>query len=290
MPSGANREVAPTASVGRVGKLSLEYVRQGDRTVFGRTSCRTPWHLFPPIYLDDTGSAYTLLVNPSGGLVGGDHLSIDLSVGPKAHALISSPSANRVYRSLSEDAVQQVHMTVEPGGILEWVPEHTIPFAGSRFRQAIDVKLATGATLILWDAVASGRIARGERWKFATLENHIRITTALGAAVREHYVLAPDDKQGGVGLAESWDYVGSLFVVGDAIDATTWASLDNTLAGILEQQSNQILGGVSQPAVPGLVVKLVAQNAPALMAALNELWAAVRQALWKQPPAILRKY
>ena len=290
MPRRASREVAPTASVGRAGKLSLEYVRQGDRTVFGRTSCRTPWHLFPPIYLDDTGSAYTLLVNPSGGLVGGDHLSIDLSIGPKAHALISSPSANRVYRSLSKDAVQEVHITVEPGGILEWVPEHTIPFAGSRFLQTIGVKLATGATLILWDAIASGRIARGERWKCATLENQIRITTASGAAVSEHYALTPDDKQGGVGLAEAWDYVGSLFVIGDAVDNTTWTSLDNTLAGILETQSEQVLGGVSQPAVPGLVVKLVAKTAPALTAVLNELWAAVRQALWKLPPAILRKY
>ncbi|HEX8749940.1 MAG TPA: urease accessory protein UreD, partial [Nitrospira sp.] len=202
-------------SLGRVGKLALEYVRQGHRTVFGHTSCQTPWHLFPPIYLDDTGSAYTLLVNPSGGLVGGDHLSIDLSVGTKAHALISSPSANRVYRSLSKDAVQEVHITVEPGGILEWVPELTIPFAGSRFRQTIDARLAAGATLILWDAVASGRIAHGERWKFATLENQIRIITASGASVREHYVLAPNDKEGGVGLAEAWDYVGSLFVIGD---------------------------------------------------------------------------
>src|SRR5262252_8273455 len=192
MSNQANLEVAPTASVGRAGKLSLEYVRQGDRTVFGRTSCRTPWHLFPPIYLDDTGSAYTLLVNPSGGLVGGDHLTIDLSVGPNAHALISSPSANRVYRSLSKEAVHEVHITVESGGILEWLPEHTIPFAGSRFRQTIDHKLAAGATLILWDAVASGRIAHGERWKFSSLDNNIRITMPSHPAVQEHYALAPE--------------------------------------------------------------------------------------------------
>lgn len=290
MPTQASRELAPTASVGRVGKLSLEYVRQGDRTVFGRTSCRSPWHLFPPIYLDETGSAYTLLVNPSGGLVGGDQLSIELSVGPKAHALISSPSANRVYRSPSKDAVQEVQIAIEPGGILEWVPEHTIPFAGSRFRQAIDVRLASGATLVLWDAVASGRIAHGERWRFATLENQIRITTASGASVREHYVLAPDEKEGGVGLAEAWDYVGSLFVIGDAVDPNIWPSLDSALAGILEHHSDQMLGGVSQPAVPGLVVKLVAKTAPALTGVLNELWAVVRQSLWNQPPAILRKY
>ena len=91
-------------------------------------------------------------------------------------------------------------------------------------------------------------------------------------------------------MVEEWDYVGSLFVIGDAIDTTIWAFLDSALADILEKQFDQVLGGVSQPAVPGLVVKLVAKSAPVLTSVLNELWGAVRQALWKLPPAMLRKY
>jgi len=258
--------------------------------VFGRTSCQSPWHLLPPIYLDETGSAYTLLNNPSGGLVGGDYLSIDLTVGPKAHVLISTPSASRVYRSLSENSIQEVEIGVGPEGILEWVPDHTIPFAGSRFRQIIDVKLAAGASVLLWDAIASGRIARGERWKFASLENDIRITSASGTSVREHYALAPTDKRNGVGEAEEWDYVGSLFVIGDQVDTSVWLSLESAFAEILEARPGQVLGGVSQPAAPGLVVKLVARSAPVLTMVLNALWGAVRQALWNLPPAILRKY
>src|SRR6476620_1235689 len=136
------RSAVRTAAVGRVGTLTLEYVRRGDRTVFGRTKCQTPWHLLPPIYLDESGSAYTLLVNPSGGLVGGDRLSIDLSLAPKTHVLISTPSANRVYRSLSQQVVQNVTIKIAEGGSLEWMPEHTIPFAGSRFRQSMDVRLS----------------------------------------------------------------------------------------------------------------------------------------------------
>jgi len=280
-----------TATVGRVGKLTLDYVRQGDRTVFHRTQCQTPWHLFPPMYLDDSGSAYTLLVNPSGGLVGGDHLSIDLSVGPRAHVLISTPSANRVYRSLSQEAVQDVTITVEKAGILEWLPEHTIPFAGSRFRQNINVCLDTGATLILWDAIASGRIAHGERWGFTSFHNHIQLTMPSGAAVREQYALAPADTKDGVGLVDAWDYVGSLFIVGDALSAARWTSLEGVLAEILESQPDRaVLGGVSQPSVPGVVVKLVARSAPVMTQVVMELWAAVRQVLWEMPAANLRKY
>ena len=288
--SPARRGAPRTAEVGRVGTLALEYVRQGGRTVFGRTSCRTPWHLLPPIYLDESGSAYTLLVNPSGGLVGGDHLSIDLSIGRQAHALISTPSANRVYRSLSEDAVQDVTIRVAENGILEWMPEHTIPFAGSRFRQSIDVRLGDGATLVLWDAVASGRIAHGERWRFTSLDNSIRITMPSRATVQEHYALAPESA-GGIGAMQEWDYVGSLFIVGDAVPAPLWNSLEAALADILDTHGDRgVLGGVSQPAVPGVVVKVVARSAPAMTTALIELWAGVRRVLWQMPPVSLRKY
>jgi urease accessory protein len=284
------RRTAPTSGVGRVGALALEYVRQDERTVFGRTTCQTPWHLLPPIYLDESGSAYTLLVNPSGGLVGGDHLSIDLSVGPRAQVLISTPSANRVYRSLSDEAVQDISIKVAGEGMLEWLPEHTIPFAGSRFRQKIDVQLHAGSVLLLWDAIASGRIAHGERWRFASLDNQIRITLPSYGSVQERAVIVPEET-GGAGLAADWDYVGSLFVVGDAVAPAQWTSLESRLAHIIDRyRADGVLAGVSQPAIPGVVVKLVARSAPIMTRMFMELWAEVRMALWQMPPASLRKY
>src|SRR6185436_595061 len=107
---------ASTESVGRVGSLDLAYARRGPETILTRVSCRSPWHWFPPISLDE-GSAYTLLVNPSGGLVGGDRLSLRAGLGPDAHVLFSTPSANRVYRTLSEPAIQSIELIVGPGAI-----------------------------------------------------------------------------------------------------------------------------------------------------------------------------
>jgi urease accessory protein len=288
--STQRRKIVQTGSVGRAGRLALNYVRQGARTVFARTNCRSPWHLFPPIYLDDTGAAYTLLLNPSGGLVGGDRLSIDMHLGQEAHVLISTPSANRVYRSLAETSVQDIKIRLDPGAILEWFPEHTIPFAGSRFRQSIHVQLAEGATVLLWDAIASGRIARGERWGFTSLDNEIRITTAAGLSVKERYVLKPADSLSSLGLAEEWDYVGSLFLIGDRVETGSWTALESTVAEILETNQGQVLGAVSRPAAPGLAVKLVARSAPALTAMVSALWAAVRKELWDLPVLNLRKY
>ena len=77
MPGIPATAVEPgTETVGRHGTLLLEYARRGARTVLARSSSRSPWHVFPPSELDDGACAYSLLVNPSGGLVGGDQLSV----------------------------------------------------------------------------------------------------------------------------------------------------------------------------------------------------------------------
>ncbi|CUS39838.1 urease accessory protein UreD [Candidatus Nitrospira nitrificans] len=279
-----------TELVGRVGELTLDYAKRDHRTIISHSYFTTPWKLLPPIYLDDTGAAYTLLVNPSGGLVGGDHLSIDMNVGQDAHVLISAPSANRVYRTEGKVSEQHVTITVGSGAVLEWFPEHTIPFAGSRFRQVLQATLAPGATLLLWDAVASGRIARGERWAFTDLGNDIRITTASGSTLLERYLLDPSTDLGRVGLAEEWNYVASLYVVNDATPPEVWTALESTIATILDTRPGEVLGGVSAGPVPGLAVKILARAAPDLTAILDALWAAVREGLWNLPPVSLRKY
>ncbi len=291
-PSG-KRSTSPTFStefIGRVGELRLDYAKPDRRTIIAHSYFTTPWKLLPPIYLDDTGAAYTLLVNPSGGLVGGDHLSIDMGLDRDAHVLISSPSANRVYRSESKVSQQHINITVGPGAILEWVPEHTIPFAGSRFRQILHATLAPGATLLLWDAVASGRIAREERWAFTDLENEIRITTASGNSLLERYVLDSATDLGCVGLAEEWNYVASFYVVNDAVVSDTWSRLESKIASVLDERPDHVLGGVSTPTVPGVAIKLLTRTAPDLTSMLDTLWAAIREELWNLPPISLRKY
>lgn len=278
-----------TYGVGRIGVLDLGYVRRGRETILSRCYSRSPWHLFPPITLDETGCAYTLLLNPSGGLVGGDRLAIRARVGAEAHVLFSTPSSNRVYRSLSKVARQSVELTIESGALVEWVPEPTIPFAGSRFQQEIDVRVGPRAAVLLWDAIAAGRIARGERWAFTSLGNEIRITAASGATVLERSCLGSHEAGGGLGLAGEWNYVASLYVISDKPEAGGWKRLENRLAEILEEPSS-VLASVSEPAAPGLAIKLLARSAPDLSAMQEVLWRVIRSELWGLPLPALRRY
>jgi len=277
-------------SVGRIGAMTLRYEQRRRMTVLSHSRCTTPWHQSPPIQLDGSGSVYQPLLNPSGGLVGGDRLSLDAQLGPDTHVIVSTPSANRVYRSLSETSAQLINLSVGERAILEWVPDLTIPFAGARYRQEIHVRLEAGATLLLWDALACGRVARGERWDFASLENEIRIIAADGRRLVERYDLDGSKGPHRTGLARNWEYVASLYLVGDSIDAERRKKLEEALALILDEHPEEVLGGVSQPAVPGLAVKLLSRSAPALVRTFTALWTAARLCLWNRPMLELRRY
>src|SRR5207245_730206 len=115
--------------------------------------------------------ALALQLNATGGLVGGDRLSIDVGVAAGAHAVLTTPSATRVYRTEGEETIQSVRLAIGPRAVVEWVPDHTIPFAGSALRQTIDVELDETAGLVLVDAFSAGRIALGEAWQFSVLDS-----------------------------------------------------------------------------------------------------------------------
>lgn len=272
------------------GALALEYSQRDHTTVLTHSRFSYPWYSFPPLYLDDTGCATTLLTNPSGGFVGGDHLSLSARLREGTHVLLTTPSATKVYRTIERPAAQSININVGSNAILEWVPELTIPFAGSRFDQTMTVRLDAGASLILWDAFAAGRITRGERWVFSHFSNRIKITLSDGKSLQERYILVPTQDKHCLTLSQEWNYVGSLYIVSDKTSSTTWGQIKEELAEVLGRNSSDVLGGVSEPAVPGLAVKVASRSSLELNTLLENMWGVVRMKLWGTPLPTLRRY
>src|SRR6185436_430498 len=108
--------IAPSRT-GRDGFLDLAFARRGDRTILARSRWTVPLQVMAPLALDDPASVVSIL-NPTGGLVGGDRLAIDVIVGDGAHACLTTPSATRVYRTAGAMAEQQVRLSVGPGATL----------------------------------------------------------------------------------------------------------------------------------------------------------------------------
>ena len=122
------------------------------------------------------GTVSVFIVNPTGGLLGGDCAEVRVSVGPGAQVLLLTQSATRVQPSPGgQDAVQTFHFTVAAGGRLEAYPERTIPFAGSRLFQTVRAELEPGAEFGLLETLATGRVAMGERLKFGRYRSWVEV-------------------------------------------------------------------------------------------------------------------
>lgn len=276
------------ARVGRDGALRLGFARRGPATVIAGCRFTLPLQVLAPMALDDPAAVVSIL-NPTGGLVGGDRLEIDVQAGAGAHAVLTTPSATRVYRAEGEPTVQTVRLSVGPRAVVEWVPDHTIPFAGSALRQAIDVELDETAGLILVDAFAAGRVAAGEAWRFALLESAISIRDPGGWLLHDRFVLRgptrkDDPAFDGLGFTESHPYFASIAVVG-AFDRDRFAAD----VGSLDASGGATKVGVAVLPRRGALVRCLASSAPALLCAVEGCWRLARAAMLGLPPLALRK-
>ena len=150
------------------GHLSLRAeARENGQTFLAQQSFQAPFHLSKPYW--DGHALIVQVVNPTAGLLSGDRLVSEITVGSGAAVLLTSPSATRIFKMHEGEAESRQHFTVEPGGWLECMPEPLVPHLGSRFRQRTAIDVAAGGELFFADLLMPGRIARGEAWAWEKL-------------------------------------------------------------------------------------------------------------------------
>jgi len=237
--------------------------------------------------LDGTGAATLFLLNPTGGVLGGDHLETRVELGAGSRVCLSTPSATRVYRSAGSPAIQRVTARVGEGAWLEYVPDHLIPSPGARVIQSIDVSLAAGAAALVCDSWAVGRMARGEAWRFDLLDSGVVATDAEGLLFTERVVLNGTRGWGGLGGAEGMAYVATVLCV--APSHPRLDGLAEALAARMAVSATDARAGVTPLARGGIVVRILAPSAPAMQRSIAVAWAACREWLWGLPPLLLRK-
>jgi urease accessory protein len=127
-------------------------------------------------------AVWVLAASHGGGLVPGDAIELDVTLGRGATACLGTQAETKVYRDAGAGgASHRVTAAVGAGALLALVPDPVSPFAGSRYHQLQRFELAAGASLVVLDAVTAGRAARGERWAFAgwRTRNEVRVAERL---------------------------------------------------------------------------------------------------------------
>jgi urease accessory protein len=156
-----------------VGRIALSVAEAGGLT--RRTRVHEAGSLRVRFPGGPSSELEAVLLNTAGGVAGGDRFDLAVEAGQGARLLVTSTSAEKVYRSIGPASQVSVRLAVASGGALAWLPQETILFDHARLERTIDIDLAAGASLIAAEALIFGRAAMGERVAAGALTDRWRL-------------------------------------------------------------------------------------------------------------------
>jgi urease accessory protein len=231
--------------------------------------------ILKPLYPEGEAVCHGVIVHPPGGIVAGDSLSADVRVNCGANALITTPGAQKWYRSSGKLASAVTRLHVADGAALEWLPQETMVFDGARASQTLHVSLAANARFFGWEMLCLGRTTRGERFNTGQFRQRIEMVRSENGAPlwRESMLLNGDDA-----LLSS-----PLGMRGNPVLGTAWMAYP-----VGEQDGAALLGEVrealadhpraaaSMPEAGFIVVKLLGDAPETVRNLLIAVWRKMR--------------
>ncbi|MDP9454859.1 MAG: urease accessory protein UreD [Actinomycetota bacterium] len=251
---------------GQRGELSLTLARRGGRSALTRRYASAPFGSVRAAYPDGSGIPELQVTNPSGGILGGDHLRMEIVLRPGAAATVLTQGAAKAYRG--PESCHEAAFSLGEGTFLEYLPHHLIPYAGSRHRLRTEFRLRKSSALLAWESVSAGRLARGERFAFDRLSSRTRLCVDGRPEAADGFELSGGDEHFG-----GYSYLGTVLA---------WVPEgEKALAEKLQQtaQGNSILASASAPCAGLCVVRILSTNAEALYSTLNPIRDRVRDFL-----------
>jgi len=148
-------------------ELNLDLALRSGRTVLVGNRHSGPLRVQRPFYPEPQDCCHVYLLHPPGGLVLGDSLCINVNLEHKGSALITTPSAGKLYnvKEAQEQQYQKTELKINTGATLEWMPQETIVFNGANAHLATHIHLQPGAKFFAWDVVCLGRPASDEQFE-----------------------------------------------------------------------------------------------------------------------------
>jgi urease accessory protein len=276
--SESRQTVPPHGRRPNTGVLQLVLRQAGARTVIHDCYYHVPLQVLRPVYLDTQGTAYVYLLNPGGGVLGGDTYTLHITVEAGARAYLTTPSATKLYAAPEAVTQQHLDMTVQAGAVLTYLPEQTIPFANAAFQQRLTIRLGPGACVFLGDILAPGRLARGEQFAYREYESRMRLEDLHGdVIVVDHCRFQPHCQDlAGLGLLEGYTYLGTFYAVcqGTRLPSALAEHLHASLA-----DRPRLAGSVTLLEHGGLAARLLGEDHDSVHHALCDLWRILYQHL-----------
>lgn len=256
------------------GELSLRAgLGSGGRTALTHQAFSAPFHISKPYWDPDAATLVLQVVNPTAGILAGDVLSSEVSVGPGASLLLTTPSACRVFTMQRDSARSEQRFVVEEAAWLEVWPEPIVPHRGSAFHQATRLCVRRRGATLYADLLSVGRAAYGEAWAWNRLRLELEVEVDGELTLCERFRDTGEQLRALARLAGAGDSV----AFGNAVFVPPMETIDSGWRDALNAlQREGVWVGVSQLRVPrAWSIKFVAADG----ILLRSTWRAIRDVL-----------
>lgn len=227
----------------------------------------------------EPGVAHLCLLSPTGGILQGDRLEVEIAARRGAHLHVATQSAARVYRMEEDHAEQRVFLLAEEGSYLEYVPHPLILFAEARFHQELRMETVGDGVVMAADVLVPGRLACGERWAFADYRLRVRGVVDGEPVLAEAGTVCPAREAPGLATLAGGTVAGSLYVIGRGTGPLA-AELGRAVA---KSMPGCPCGATALARGAGALVRVVAPARAACEQALRQAWEVVRRRLLGMP-------
>jgi urease accessory protein len=148
-----------SGTVGKTGFLRLGFEHRSGQTILANLQRRAPYMVQRALHCDEEmpDMACVFLVTTTGCLLQGDRLALDVTLGPRAQAHLTSQSATKIHAMEANYAAQSQVITLADDAYLEFLPDPVIPHRHSRFLTDTQISVAPSATLLFSEIIQPGR-------------------------------------------------------------------------------------------------------------------------------------
>lgn len=257
------------------GRLNLEFETAGNRTVVRRTHSG-PISMQRTLY-PESDVAHVYMLHPPGGVVGGDSLQVNVSCQSGAAGLMTTPGANKFYRSAGDTAHVSQMLNIL-GGSIEWFPQENIFFNDSRAALFTKINVQKQASVAWWEVNCFGRGAGADRFERGSIETVFELCREQKLLLRERlHIDGKSSIQSAPGLRGN---TVTATLVLTPIEKESVEIARNLLSGLTEFVASWFDNL--------LIIRFLGQSSEVAKQGLSSVWSELRMALNGRKPVYPR--
>ncbi|CAO4154330.1 Urease accessory protein UreD 3 [Methylorubrum thiocyanatum] len=272
---------------GKVGRLRLGFSLRDGVSVLHDLYRNAPLLVQQALYWDEAMPDLPVcpIISVGGGILQGDRYTIDIRVGEGACAHVSTQGANRIHCMDANYAAQHQNVTVEAGGYLEYLPDVTIPYRGSRFLSRTEIVVAEDATLLYGEMVLAGRKHHHaeERFGFDLLSMDVTLRRPGGRKLFAEKILIErgDPTIAFAAVMRGFDVFANILCV---TPPGTAARIKERFETNFSSDAPRAVSGVSRlPDAAGLMLRAVGVETYDVRKEVRRFWRIVREEVRGRP-------